>query len=540
MAAGTPRMKGATYKRCRCRGDNGKELGADCPKLRRKDGSWNPRHGTWYYALELDAGPEGKRRRLRRGGYASETAAEAGMAEALHKEARGGNAQIKTLVGQYLDDWLKAQKGLRRNTRQLYEGHIRTYLKPHLGHLDLDRLRVRHLDEMFDAIEAMNQEIVQAGQDRKRLRAEARDAWRSGNKAAHSTALAALKEVPLHRRPVGASTKQRIRATLRTALSDAVREGLVPTNVAKLVKMETGKRPKPLVWTADRVRVWKEQYEREIRAAQTAAGGRPVNMMSIWASLPRPSKVMVWTPAQTGVFLDRAARHRLYAMFYLVAFTGLRRGEACGVEWVDVDLAAGEVAIRTQRVAVTYSDVEDSDPKTDSSDDAIPLDESTVKTLRAWRADQNEERLAWGEAWVDSGKVFTRENGEALHPEVVFDLFQRLAFEAGLPPVRLHDLRHGTATLMLAAGADMKLVQAMLRHSSITITSDTYTSVLPEVARQASAAAVALVPRAAAARDSRTNGHPSDSPSEGRGPSVSSTPENAQVIHLSGGAGEGT
>ncbi|MEU9838361.1 tyrosine-type recombinase/integrase [Actinomadura sp. NPDC048032] len=533
-------MKGSTYKRCKCRGDDGRELGADCPKLRRKDGSWNPRHGSWYYSLELDAGANGKRRRLRRGGFASETDAEKAMAEALQKEARGGNAQSKILVGQYLDDWLKAQKGLRRNTHRLYGGHIAAYLKPHLGHIELDRLRVRHLDEMFDAIDAANEGIVQAGEDRRRLRAEARDAWRAGDKKAHREALAAIDQLPPHRRPVGAATKQRIKATLRTALSDALREGLIGTNVAKLVKLEAGKRPKALVWTPDRVAAWQVRYEREVDAARTAADGRPVNVMGIWQSQPRPSKVMVWTPEQTGVFLDRAARHRLYALFYLAAFAGLRRGEVCGIEWADVDLDAGMVAIRIQRVAVTYRDVEDSAPKTDSSDDTIPLDESTVKVLRTWRAAQNEERLAWGEAWVESGKVFTRENGEPLHPEMVFDLFQRLAFEAGLPPIRLHDLRHGAATLMLAAGADMKLVQALLRHSSITITSDTYTNVLPDVARQASAAAVALVPRAAAGGDSRTDGLPSVSPSGGPNPSVSSTPRKTQVVRLDGGAGEGT
>lgn len=67
--------------------------------------------------------------------------------------------------------------------------------------------------------------------------------------------------------------------------------------------------------------------------------------------------------------------------------------------------------------------------------------------------------------------------------------------EAGLPPIRLHDLRHGAATLALAAGVDMKVVQAMLRHSSITITSDTYTSVLPDVARAAAEATAKIIPR---------------------------------------------
>ena len=90
-----------------------------------------------------------------------------------------------------------------------------------------------------------------------------------------------------------------------------------------------------------------------------------------------------------------------------------------------------------------------------------------------------------GPAWTDTGLVFTREDGTALHPATVTDRFHDLHTAAGLPPVRLHDLRHGAATLALAAGINLKTIQTMLRHSSITITADTYTSVLPQVAHNA-------------------------------------------------------
>lgn len=127
----------------------------------------------------------------------------------------------------------------------------------------------------------------------------------------------------------------------------------------------------------------------------------------------------------------------------------------------------------------------------------VALDSETVKVLKAHGRRQSKERLKWGEAYVETGRVFTQENGEWLHPAWVTDQFQLLAAEAGLPPIRLHDLRHGAATLALAAGPDMKVVQE-LGHSSITITSDTYTSVLPEVARKAAEDAAKLVPRQAA------------------------------------------
>ncbi|MCI0384516.1 tyrosine-type recombinase/integrase [Streptomyces sp. CNQ085] len=97
---------------------------------------------------------------------------------------------------------------------------------------------------------------------------------------------------------------------------------------------------------------------------------------------------------------------------------------------------------------------------------------------------------------METGRVFTRENGEPLHPANVTRRFIELYEEAGLPPIRLHDLRHGAATLAHAAGADLKDIQEMLGHSSITITSDTYTSLLPEADLAIAEAAARLVPRA--------------------------------------------
>lgn len=103
--------------------------------------------------------------------------------------------------------------------------------------------------------------------------------------------------------------------------------------------------------------------------------------------------------------------------------------------------------------------------------------------------------MEWGSAWVDSGRVFTREDGSELHPAPVTDLFQAIAAGAELPPIRLHDLRHGVASLMLAAGVPMKVVSETIGHSSLGITAGTYTSVSGEVAAAAAEAAAALIPR---------------------------------------------
>jgi integrase len=117
----------------------------------------------------------------------------------------------------------------------------------------------------------------------------------------------------------------------------------------------------------------------------------------------------------------------------------------------------------------------------------------------AHKARQQQERLEWGDAWVDTGRIFTQEDGSILHPGKMSDLFERLVEAAGLPPIRLHDLRHVAATLMLAAGVDIKVVSETLGHSDTRVTRvtrDIYQAVLDDLARDAAEKVVQLVPRA--------------------------------------------
>ncbi|MEV6600084.1 tyrosine-type recombinase/integrase [Actinoplanes sp. NPDC051346] len=106
---------------------------------------------------------------------------------------------------------------------------------------------------------------------------------------------------------------------------------------------------------------------------------------------------------------------------------------------------------------------------------------------------------------MDSGYVFTRKDGEPIHPRYATTRSRILANRAGLPPVRLHDLRHGAASLTCEAGADLKTLQDLLGHSSIVVTADTYTSVLPDSQRRCADATATLV--LAAARHTRIDTH---------------------------------
>jgi integrase len=212
--------------------------------------------------------------------------------------------------------------------------------------------------------------------------------------------------------------------------------------------------------------------------------GTGVTAYDAYIATPRPSPVMVWTPKQTAAFLERARAHRLYALYRLIAFRGLRRGEACGLRWPDVDLTDRLMSIRWQILQIGGT-LAEGEPKSDAGQRQVAFDKHTSQEFLAHKARQNTERLQAGSDWHDTGFVFTTQTGQPLNPADVTEQFHWLCMEADVPPIRLHDLRHGAATLLLAAGYDIKVVQETLGLSSITIAADTYTSVLPDLARRA-------------------------------------------------------
>jgi integrase len=443
-------MKGTVFKRCGCTDlvdGRRKQLGHKCPKLRRSDGTWNPRHGSWTYAVSVP-GKDGKRQQVVRGGFDSQVEAQREL-DASRDRVRRGVSVDQLSVRVFLTEWLASKADIRRSTFRGYRIHLQTHCIPALGHLQMSERRVAHVAAM-------------------------------------------LAEVP-----GSDANRQRVRATLRSALSDAVRQGIVLMNVASLVKLPSGKRPKAQVWTNERVERWRDAVAK-VEDAHSARANPALLAVLELETLP-PSKVMVWTPQQIGTFLDSAIGDSLYPLLHTVAHCGLRRGEACGLRWIDLDLDAATLTVAKELVQDGW-DVYEDDPKSDAGGRTIHLDRETVKVLREHRHTQRENRLVWGPAWIDSGRVFTQEDGQRLHPASVTTRFNALLKYADLPPVTLHGLRHGAASLMLAAGVDMKVVQEILGHSMLSLTADTYTSVYPEVAAAAAEAAAALVPRSIRAR----------------------------------------
>jgi integrase len=250
-------------------------------------------------------------------------------------------------------------------------------------------------------------------------------------------------------KPLAPATVRRIHATLHRALRDAVRWNLIGRNPAD---------------AADPPR------------APGCAGA----VVNVW-SLPDLKK-----------FLSSESETRLYPLWLVLITTGMRRGEAMGLRWQDIDLGASTIAIRQTRVQLGYQPLV-STPKTQKGRRLVALDPVTKTVLSDLRRRSEEECVQKGSRLEPSDIVFTNEEGEPLHPERATRLFGVAAKRAGVPVIRLHDLRHTHASLALSAGVHPKVVSERLGHANIGITLDTYSHCLPALSEEAACRVAALV-----------------------------------------------
>ncbi len=223
------------------------------------------------------------------------------------------------------------------------------------------------------------------------------------------------------------------------------------------------------------------------------------------ASAEHDDRLPVWNAEQLASFLAAVAEDRLYALWRLLAMTGMRRGEALGLAWVDVDMEAGSVTIRRAWIPVNGV-AQFSEPKSRRSRRTIALDPITVEALKAHVARQADEQTCWVEGLATAGLVFTRPDGRPLVPWVVSKAFREQAKAAMLPPIPLHGLRHTYATLALASGVNPRIVSGRLGHATVALTLDVYSHVLPQADREAAERIAALLP----VRARRSGGFASD------------------------------
>jgi integrase len=190
------------------------------------------------------------------------------------------------------------------------------------------------------------------------------------------------------------------------------------------------------------------------------------------------------TVEQARHLLEVIKGERLEAFYVLALTTGLRRGELLGLRWADVDLNSRQLHVRRalQRVGGKLRFVE---PKTSTSVRVVVVPKLAVRHLAQHRARQDAERLARGAAWRDHDLVFASSVGTPIEPRNVNRRWDELRERASLDWLRLHDLRHGCATFMMAAGVPARTIMEVVGHSEIGVTMNTYTHVLAQLREDA-------------------------------------------------------
>jgi integrase len=230
-------------------------------------------------------------------------------------------------------------------------------------------------------------------------------------------------------------TVRYIHVTLHKALKQAVSDGLIPRNATEAVKPP-------------------QVHREEIRPL---------------------------SPEQVKMLLDTASGDRLEALYVLAIHTGLRQGELLGLKWDDIDLKAGTLQVR-RALITARGGPRLAAPKTKGSRRRVSLTGVASEALKGHLERQLEEIDRAGSMWQENGLVFASETGAPLdRRDITSRRFKPLLKRAGLPHFRFHDLRHTCATLLLTKNVNPKVVSEMLGHSSIAITLDTYSHVLPNM-----------------------------------------------------------
>jgi integrase len=401
---------------CTSAGATGRQLGARC------SGWAEPEHGRWYLAVWID-GVDGQRSRIRRGGF--DTRAEAEREATRLLGLPGPEAVARTwTMRRWLELWLTLiEHELRPTTVVNYRSIVYLYLIPLLGRYRLSKLRTRDVQRAMDQV---CRTIVHSG------------------------------------RLISPGSVHRIRAVLRSALSEARRRGLIGYNPAWRLRLPNGARPLAVVWDQEREQVWRRTGIRR--------------------------RVAVWGLRHVATFLEAVREDYLFALWWLVALLGPRRGEIAALRWEDIDLVGGWLHIREQILVINRVEIV-GPPKSPAGVRTLALDAVSRQILWAlWHVQHQRHGR------VDpKSRVFRHRNGRPVRPDWLTRRFATLVDELDLPPCRLHDLRHLAASIAGAAGVDLKTIQHQIGHSSPVTTAETYKIVFEETAQAAVRASAQLL-----------------------------------------------
>lgn len=199
------------------------------------------------------------------------------------------------------------------------------------------------------------------------------------------------------------------------------------------------------------------------------------------ASRVRPPKakkpnINFYDDAQTIALIKALEGEELKfrVIILLTIFTGLRRGEALGLEWQDIDFKNFSLTVRQASQYVSAIGIYTKDPKTETSNRIISIPESIIKLLKEYKRKQLEARLRLGDKWIETNRLFVQDNGKPMHPDTVSKWFGKFIKRIGLPVINFHGIRHTNATLLISQNVDVAVVAARLGHAQISTTFNFY------------------------------------------------------------------
>ncbi|WP_446219370.1 tyrosine-type recombinase/integrase [Micromonospora sp. IBHARD004] len=336
----------------------------------------------------------------------------------LHQQAKQGPVATSVpTVGSFLAQWLSEiiEPNRAPLTYATYETIVRRYIAPGLGTKRLDRLQSRDVQTWINQVARTCQCCAQG-----------KDAARPKEKRRCCSIGRCCRAVPSTR------TVSDIRAALRAALSHAQAEDLIAKNPAASVTLATVRRRRGKSWSSHEARKFLE-----------------------------------------------SARHDedpLYAAYALVLVTGLRKGEALGLTWEDVDLDAGELTIGRQLQRVR-GQLLHRDTKTQASAATLPLPDICATALGIRKAQRDEARAAAGNAWRETDLVFTTRYGTPIEPRNFQRSWQTRCEKARVKLITVHDARRTCATLLADLDVHPRVVMQILRHARFSVTMEIYTQV---------------------------------------------------------------
>ncbi|MER6368248.1 site-specific integrase [Streptomyces mirabilis] len=282
---------------------------------------------------------------------------------------------------------------------------------------------------------------------------------------------------PQRKRTTYVKYEMHVRLYLVPLLGSRRLESLTTANVRQMISKVTEQASAATAKEAHRV----------LRTALTAACRDELISRNVVQLVPaprvEPRELHPWSLDETLTFLEAARTDPLYPAFVLAVALGLRRGEILGLQWRDVDLDRRTLTVRTtlnRGGKELYLDT-----TKNRRARVIPIPLMCVAPLRWQRLRQAARRDAIGADWHDSDHVFTTRSGRPIEPRNLYRSFLRIAASAGLPQVRLHDTRHGCASLLFAAGVAPRTVMEILGHSQIAVTMNVYTHVSDDNRREA-------------------------------------------------------